>query len=129
MLQSLEGVLGGRAAGRSLAAPLAVAQDPLAQDLRGRSLPLRISGPLTAPSVAVDVEQLLKEEATNLLLDRLGLSGDASAQDEGGEAGGEDAAAEERDPTEEAVRGLFNALLGGQSEEEEAAPEEDEGDQ
>jgi AsmA protein len=52
-----------------------LSQDPLGAELKGRSVPLRISGSLDAPKVGVDVEELLKGEATNLLLDKLGLIG------------------------------------------------------
>lgn len=76
--------------------------EPLAADLRGRRFPLRISGGLFDPAVAVDVESLLKDEATDLLFDRLGLSGDS-----------EDGGSTDEDETIDAARGLLKGLLGG----------------
>jgi AsmA protein len=78
-----------------------VQADPLAADLEGRRIPLRISGDLAKPNVAVDVESLLMEEATDLLLDKLGL-GSESENDNGDRA----------DQAEDAARSLLRGLRG-----------------
>jgi len=50
-----------------------LADDPLTADLKGRQLPFRVYGPLDDPRVTLDFEALLKTEAANKLLDKLGL--------------------------------------------------------
>lgn len=49
-----------------------LAKDPLAADLAGREVPFRITGPAAQPGISVDVEKLLKAEATRALTDKLG---------------------------------------------------------
>lgn len=89
-------------------------QDPLGSELRGRSLPFRVSGPLDDPSVKVDWEALLKSEATELILDKLGLG----ASEDGGDAAPADGEKEEtssRDELEKAATGALMDLLGGKN--------------
>ncbi|MBT8047702.1 MAG: AsmA family protein [Xanthomonadales bacterium] len=87
-----------------------LAGDPLGSELRGKKLPFRVSGPLDAPALSLDWEALLKGEATDLLLDKLGL-GQKKSQAEG--AG--DAAEEEpqKDALEETAKGALFDLLRG----------------
>ena len=84
--------------------------DPLASELSGKSLPFKITGPLEGPSLSVDWEALLKSEATDLLLDKLGLG---SKQAEPEEAdGGEEETASEDGLEETAKSALFDLLKG-----------------
>ena len=87
-----------------------LANDPLAADLKGKSLPFRVSGALDDPSVAVDWEALLKSEATGILLDKLGLGTQETAED------GADGEREEKsteDQTKDAVMdSLFDMMRG-----------------
>ena len=87
-----------------------LAQDPLGSELRGRSLPFRISGPLDAPGLSVDWEALLKSEATDLLLDRLGLGAEKSGQ---AEADGEAEEKSSEDQLEETAKSALFDLLKG----------------
>ena len=87
-----------------------LAQDPLAAELSGRSLPFRIAGPLEGPSLSVDWEALLKSEATGLLLDKLGLGSKQAEPDEAG--GGEEEASSEEGVEEAAKSALFDLLKG-----------------
>lgn len=77
-------------------------QDPMANDLRGRSVPLRLSGSLTDPTISVDAAELLKSEATHRLLDKV-LGGDDEADEE----------ASDSDRNKDAARSLIKGLLGG----------------
>ena len=86
-----------------------LAEDPLTAELGGKQLPLKISGNMTDPDVAVDFEALLKSEATQMLLDKL-IGGD----DEGDEDGTADDGEEEDDPAGD----LLRSLLGGDDDEE-----------
>lgn len=114
-----------------------IAQDPLAAELSGRSLPFRITGPLDSPALAVDIEALLKSEAAGMLLDKLLGTGEEEAGQSGGEGqeragqrestdGGSSAEPEEdpEDALKRAAAGALLQILGGQSSEEE---EEDDG--
>ncbi len=89
-----------------------LAQDPLAAELRGKQLPFRISGPLDDPAVAVDWKALLQSEATEMLLDKLGLSSKAPAED--GADGEQEPVSSEDQIEDTAKRALFN-LLGGKN--------------
>lgn len=89
-----------------------LAQDPLAADLRGKQLPFRISGPLDDPGFAVDWKALLQSEATEMLLDKLGLSPDAPVDD--GADGEQEPASSENELEDTAKSVLFN-LLGGKN--------------
>ena len=55
--------------------------DPVTSGLTGRSLPLRIKGPLSAPVASVDAGEVLRGELGTRLLDRL-LGGDKPAKEE-----------------------------------------------
>jgi AsmA protein len=97
-----------------------LAGDPLAADLAGKRLPLKVSGALDDPGISIDWEELLKAEATDMLLDKLGLiSGDSSdtETDEGSEVTA-DGETTEAEPKEEAAKALFDMLLGGGEEED-----------
>ena len=97
-----------------------LSNDPLSAELRGKQLPFRITGSLEDPGVAVDWAALLKGEATNMLMDKLGLapaspaagltSGKTTA------SGSEPAdAAEKLTPKQQAkeqAKGLLRGLLG-----------------
>jgi AsmA protein len=100
-----------------------LAEDPLAADLGGKSLPFRISGPLDDPSLKIDVEALLKSEATELLLDKLGgLGQKKDEQDEGGAGQGEQA---QQDQLEEAAKNIFSGLLGGKDKDKDKDKDDD----
>jgi hypothetical protein len=71
-------------------------------------LPFKISGPLDAPSLAVDWGALLKGEATDLLLDKLGLGSD---EDPPNEAAGEQEEKSSKDQLEETAKGVLSGLL------------------
>lgn len=79
-----------------------LAQDPLAADLKGRSVPFSISGTADDPSFKVDIKNLMKGEATGQLLDKLGLGQEGADEADSGE-----------DSAEKAVKGLLGGLLGG----------------
>ncbi|MBT8058049.1 MAG: AsmA family protein, partial [Gammaproteobacteria bacterium] len=87
-----------------------LAADPLGSELGGRSLPFRISGPLEDPKLSVDWEALLKSEATDMLLDKLGLGAKESGQET--EDGGTEEAAPQ-DALEETAKGALFDLLKG----------------
>jgi AsmA protein len=87
-----------------------LAKDPLGSELGGKSLPFRISGPLEDPKLSVDWEALLKGEATDMLLDKLGLGAKESGQET------EDGDTEEtssEDSLEETAKGALFDLLKG----------------
>jgi AsmA protein len=69
-------------------------------------IPLRITGPLSSPSIKPDVEQMLKKEVEKKikeeLLDKL-LGGDKPAEGEEGEEGEKDA----EDEIKDVLEGLF----------------------
>ena len=87
-----------------------LAKDPLAADLSGKKLPFRISGPLEDPGIAVDWKALLQSEATEMLLDKLGLAPDAPPED-GGDGDQESDSSE--DQLEDAAKNMLFDLLGG----------------
>lgn len=72
-----------------------LADDPLAAELSGRSLPFRVSGALDDPAISIDWEALLRGEATDMLLDKLGL-GPKPAPDDSGTAPAEEVAPEDQ---------------------------------
>ena len=87
-----------------------LAKDPLAAELGGKSLPFRVGGTPDAPTVTVDWEALLKSEATDMLLDQLGLGAKTSAED-AESAESENGSSE--DQLEEAAKSaLFDFLSG-----------------
>jgi len=99
-----------------------LSKDPLGSELRGKSLPFRVSGSLKNPSVSVDFEALLKSEATDMLLNKLGFTPEAPAQDappQDGEAG-EQEETSSQDQLEQAAKGaLFDLLRGKDKDKEE----------
>jgi len=87
-------------------------KDPLASGLAGRSFPFKISGPMDAPSLSVDWAALLKGEATDMLIDKLGLgSKDGDEDATPGEQGKE----EPKAGLEETAKGALFDLLGGKN--------------
>ena len=90
-----------------------LAQDALGSELRGKSLPFRITGQLDDPKLSVDWESLLKSQATDLLIDKLGLG--TSKDGEGTATDGEQADGEtsSNDQLEKAATGALMDLLGG----------------
>lgn len=100
-----------------------LAKDPLAADLGGKSLPFRISGPLDDPSLKIDVAALLKGEAADLLLDKLGGLGKKNdAQDEAGAGQDESSQA---DQLEEAAKNIFSGLMGGKDKKKDEDKDDD----
>jgi len=99
-----------------------LAKDPLAADLSGKQLPFRISGPLDDPGFAVDWKALLQSEATDMLLDKLGLTPDAAPED-GADSDQEPATSEEQ--FEDAAKGALFKLLRGKDKDKEK--EDDDG--
>jgi AsmA protein len=87
-----------------------LADDPLGSELGGKSLPFKISGPLDAPSLSVDWEALLKSQATDMLLDKLGLG--SGEETEGAASDGQEDESSE-DSLEKAAKGALFDLLGG----------------
>lgn len=97
-----------------------LAQDPLGSELGGKSLPFRITGPLDSPKLSVDWEALLKGEATDMLLDKLGLGSKETGQDE---TEGETQEESSGDQLEEAARSaLFDLLKGKEKDEDQNRP-------
>jgi hypothetical protein len=71
----------------------------------------------------IDVEALLKSEATELLLDKLGgLGQKKDEQDEGGAGQGEQA---QQDQLEEAAKNIFSGLLGGKDKDKDKDKDDD----
>jgi AsmA protein len=110
-----------------------LANDPLTAELTGRKLPFRVSGPLDAPQVTLDVETLLKGEATDLLLDKLGLGSRQPGPGNEGEAAPEtgtpDEEAEEQpsgDSKEKAAANALFQILQGATKDKKKEPDEEE---
>ena len=87
-------------------------KDPLASGLAGKSFPFKISGPLDAPSLSVDWAALIKGEATDMLIDKLGLG---TKEGEEGAAPGEQGDEESKAGLEETAKGVLFDLLGGKN--------------
>jgi AsmA protein len=87
-----------------------LAQDPLAADLGGKSVPFKISGTLDDPGISVDWEALLKSEATDMLLDKLGLSKGSS--DNSDSADRQEEGSDQDQLEEAATNALFDLLQG-----------------
>ena len=85
-----------------------LSNDPLGSGLSGKKLPFKIRGPLDAPTLSVDWEALLKSEATDMLLDKLGL-GAKEAQP--GVAEGEQEDVSTEDQLQETAKGALFDLL------------------
>jgi AsmA protein len=110
-----------------------LADDPLASGLGGKSLPFKITGPLDAPSLSVDWEALLKSEAADILLNKLGLgpkeepASDADAVEGGESAESTDSEPEEessKDQLKETAKGALFKLLKGKDKGEDTEKEE-----
>jgi len=84
-----------------------LARDPLAADLQGKQLPFKVSGLLADPKVSIDWTKLLKSEATEKILDKLGLKAQPAAAD------GDQEETSGKDQTKEAAKGMLFDLLGG----------------
>ncbi|NNF62202.1 MAG: AsmA family protein [Gammaproteobacteria bacterium] len=78
-------------------------------DLVGVTVPIKMTGTISEPSIGVDMKAVLAELAKKKLLDRIGLGG-KSAADAGGEAGAE--AEEPKDVKEELEDKLKDKLKG-----------------
>jgi AsmA protein len=103
---------------------LELANDPLGSGLSGKSLPFKISGPLDAPSLSVDWEGLLKSQATDLLLKKIGLG----AQDEPAVAPeGEQEESSSKNKLEETAKGVLSGLLGKKNKDKEKDQDPDDG--
>ncbi len=85
-------------------------KDPLTADLKGKKFPFRISGPLDDPGFKVDWKALLQNEATDKLMDKLGLTPQETSQD-GADSEQEPASSEEQ--LEDAAKSALFNLLGG----------------
>lgn len=104
-----------------------VTADPLTAELAGKSVPLRLHGPLAGPGIELDWGSLVKEEAKNRLLDKL-LDKDEKPAD-----GTETEPAPERSRSQQrkdAARSLLEGLIRGDDEpaEEEPAGEDEPGE-
>jgi AsmA protein len=86
--------------------------DPLSSGLAGKSFPFKISGPLDAPSLSVDWAALIKGEATDMLIDKLGL-GSKEVQEDA--ATGEQGDEESKAGLEETAKSALFDLLGGKN--------------
>jgi AsmA protein len=89
-----------------------LANDPVSAELKGRSLPFKVSGSLDAPSVSLDWETLLKSEASKMLLNKLGLGPAAAPEDSAGTDGEQEATSSEDQLKEAAENALFDLLRG-----------------
>jgi len=87
-----------------------LANDPLGAELRGKSLPFKVSGPLDKPSVSIDIEALLKSEAADMLLQKLGVM-PATDSEQGTD--GEQQPASTEDQLRKAAEGALFDLLRG----------------
>jgi len=87
-----------------------LASDPLGAELSGKSLPFKVSGSLDDPSVSVDIEALMKSEATEMLLDKLGFPPAGDSQ-EGADGVQEPVSTE--DQLKKAAEGALFDLLRG----------------
>jgi len=84
--------------------------DPLAAQLAGKRLPFTLRGPLTDPAVGLDVAGLLKGEATDKLVKKLG------------EKLGVESTEGDADSVEDVAAGLIGGLLAGKDKSEAAGP-------
>ncbi len=87
-----------------------LSQDPLGAELKGKQMPFKVSGPLDDPVVSVDWQALLKSEATDMLLDKLGLK-TGSSPEEGVDSQTEPASSEDQ-MKKAAESALFDLLRG-----------------
>ena len=91
-----------------------LANDPLGAELRGKSLPFRVTGPLDKPSISLDFEALLKSEAADMLLKKLGV---VPATESGQETDGEQQPASSEDQLKKAAEGALFDLIRGKDKE------------
>ena len=109
-----------------------LSNDPLSAELKGKSLPFKVSGSLEDPSVSLDFEELLKSEATGLLLDKLGL-GSKSAPSEGTEApadaetDSQQEAASSEDQVKDAAMGALSKMLRGKNKDKDKEKDKEDG--
>jgi AsmA protein len=97
-----------------------LAQDPLGSELEGKNLPFRITGPLDSPKLSVDWEALLKGEATDMLLEKLGLGSKTTGQEA---AEGETEETSSGDQLEETAKSaLFDLLKGKDKDDDQNRP-------
>jgi len=95
-----------------------LASDPLGADLTGKRFPFRISGPLDDIGLSVDWAELLKGEATDMLLDKIGLKPKST---DGASADGEQMDASDQDALEETAKGALFDLLGGKKKDKDGS--------
>jgi len=100
---------------------LELADDPLGSGLSGKSLPFKISGPLDAPSLSVDWEELLKSQATDLLLNKIGLGTQEDSADAPEGAQEEDTS---KDQLEDAAKSVLSGLLRKKDKEKDKNPDD-----
>ena len=91
-----------------------LANDPLGAELRGKSLPFRVTGPLDKPSISLDFEALLTSEAADMLRTKLG---GVPAAASGQEAEGEQQPASSEDQLKQAAEGAHFDLIRGKDKE------------
>jgi hypothetical protein len=87
-----------------------LSEDPLGAELKGKQMPFKVSGPLDDPAVSVDWTALLKSEAKDMLLEKLGVKM-GSSPDETTEGDSEPASSE--DQMKKAAEGAIFDLLRG----------------
>jgi AsmA protein len=112
-----------------------LSQDPLSAELKGKQLPFRISGSIDDPSVSVDWAALLKGEATNLLLDKLGLKSSTADGEQASDSSSSNGAAPDADAekpsvkeqAQEQAKGLLRGLLEPKKKEQEESDDSDGG--
>ncbi len=98
-----------------------LSRDPLGSELGGKKLPFRITGPLDAPSLSVDWEALLKGQATELLLDKLGLGSNEATPDGAAKTPQEETS---KDQLQETAKSALSKLLGGKSRDKDKEKED-----
>lgn len=77
-----------------------------AEELAGVTIPLGLSGSLDAPKVDVDLADIVKRQASQAVLEKLGVEGEA------GKSGEESAKEAAKKKAEEKVRGKWKDLFG-----------------
>ena len=90
-----------------------LAQDALGSELRGKSMPFKITGPLDDPKLSVDWESLLKSQATDLIIDKLGLGTSKDGEDAAADGEQADGETSSSDQLEKAATSALMDLLGG----------------
>ncbi len=98
-----------------------LAQDPLGAGLEGKQLPFKVSGSLAQPKVSVDWAELLKSEAADKLLNKLGLKAKPA------QAGGDNENLSPKEKNKEAAKGLLRDLLRGKDKKKEPSGDENGG--